>query len=98
MTHWRPQKSTTLLRQSLPPFTTSRCQMFYPPTPPIEFILPSGKSPYLRLCQTRDGAQQFSQPQSFDGYDTPKTSSCPKSAKEKKEETEGRLEQITRGL
>uniref|UniRef100_A0A915JK09 Uncharacterized protein n=1 Tax=Romanomermis culicivorax TaxID=13658 RepID=A0A915JK09_ROMCU len=39
-TRWMPPKSTTWLRQSSPRFTTSRCQMFYPPTPPIEIAHP----------------------------------------------------------
>uniref|UniRef100_A0A915KJ00 Uncharacterized protein n=1 Tax=Romanomermis culicivorax TaxID=13658 RepID=A0A915KJ00_ROMCU len=45
-THWMPPKSTTLPRQSLPPFTTLHCQMFYPPTLPIEYIPLYRKSPF----------------------------------------------------
>uniref|UniRef100_A0A915JGW3 Uncharacterized protein n=1 Tax=Romanomermis culicivorax TaxID=13658 RepID=A0A915JGW3_ROMCU len=46
MTHWMPPKSTTLPRQSLLPFTTSLCRMFYPPTLPIEYIPLYRKSPF----------------------------------------------------
>uniref|UniRef100_A0A915K0F0 Uncharacterized protein n=1 Tax=Romanomermis culicivorax TaxID=13658 RepID=A0A915K0F0_ROMCU len=52
MTHWSLPKSTTWPRQLSQPFTTSRCQMFYPPISRIECIPLYRKSPFPRLCKT----------------------------------------------